>query len=342
MNLKLAIPFALSFLLASCGGPSSIASSSSHGDGSSSGEPSSLSSSSSSAESSSSPSQSSSSSASVPEEGIPGAMEGTWVGASGTRRFELLVTDESLFLNGAEGEIVSPFKTITGGYRGTVDFGGATLIVDYYSSPISGEICVELSDGKENVRLYKDGNAMPPLPSRMEGTWEGVDLFAPEDPAMHELVLGDGAPRLDGISGILWEVDPISYEALLSFGDLQYEVSYVESGSEALLDVYCEETGFQALMEKTAEGEEEGSLLTAPEEMWGTWEGDGHVAIVGEKGLWTFDGATPREVTLKEDGSYYLLLDRASCYLKLREDEEGPYLELTSLQEALNGILRKA
>ena len=175
MNLKLAIPFALSFLLASCGGPSSIASSSSNGDGSSSGEPSSLSSSSSSAESSSSPSQSSSSSASVPVEGIPGAMEGTWVGASGTRRFELLVTDESLFLNGTEGEVVSPFKAITGGYRGTVDFGGAALIVDYCSSPISGEICVELSDGKENIRLYKDGNAMPPLPSRIPQSFRRQD-----------------------------------------------------------------------------------------------------------------------------------------------------------------------
>lgn len=97
---------------------------------------------------------------------MPSAMIGEWVGNDGSAYHELSIGKDGFVLDGDKLEVVEALTLTSTGFRATVLLDNANYILEYYVSPFTGEIYVEMAIIGESsrMRLYKEGSVEDPYP----------------------------------------------------------------------------------------------------------------------------------------------------------------------------------
>ena len=277
----------------------------------------------------------SSSSSIVDETAIPEKMRGTWEGNDGRSFYRLVADEESIVLNGIQGEITKPIQAVDGGYQGEIRFEETTYVLDYYESTFDGSVSLRLQLGTKTIYLYDDGSFHGlTLPEAFHGRWEGVNLADSTDDRLYVIEVDDGHLFFEDTEGTIWTKEDIEETARIEVEGVFYELAILDT----YLSVQSEDETFRALMERDLIPPDppEGTYIPEDSRWFGTWTDETHTLVVTEDGKWTLDGKVAEQVL--EDNSYIILRydienTKRSYHLLLKEQGTELVVEITSLSE---------
>ena len=244
---------------------------------------------------------------------MPSAMIGEWVGNDGSAYHELSIGKDGFVLNGEKLEVVETLTLISTGFRAKVLIDDANYILEYYVSPFTGEIYVEMTmiGGSSGMRLYKEGSVedpYPPLPASWAGTYTGTRPVE-DDTHVYTLVISnDGKASLDGKDVHCLACDQVGAATVL-IEDEEYTLAKL--GDTITLSKTGED--FILMLDKEAEGEQPEPGVYEPEDAsWlGTWTDGTHTLIVNEQWNWSLDGDLADKVWEYESGEIVLQFNGA-------------------------------
>ena len=244
---------------------------------------------------------------------MPSAMIGEWVGNDGSAYHELSIGKDGFVLNGEKLEVVETLTLISTGFRAKVLIDDANYILEYYVSPFTGEIYVEMTmiGGSSGMRLYKKGSVedpYPPLPASWAGTYTGTRPVE-DDTHVYTLVISnDGKASLDGKDVHCLACDQVGAATVL-IEDEEYTLAKI--GDTITLCKTGED--FILMLDKEAEGEQPEPGVYEPEDAsWlGTWTDGTHTLIVNEQWNWSLDGDLADKVWEYESGEIVLQFNGA-------------------------------
>ena len=244
---------------------------------------------------------------------MPSAMIGEWVGNDGSAYHELSIGKDGFVLDGEKLEVVEALTLTSTGFRATVLLDNANYILEYYVSPFTGEIYVEMTMIGESsrMRLYKEGSVedpYPPLPTSWAGTYTGTRPVE-EDTHVYTLVISsEGKATLDGKDVHCLACDQVGAATVLIGGE---EYALAKLGDTITLSKTGED--FTLMLDKEEEGEQPEPGVYDPEDAsWlGTWTDGTHTLIVNEQWNWSLDGDLADKVWKYESGEIVLQFNGA-------------------------------
>ena len=244
---------------------------------------------------------------------MPSSMIGGWVGNDGRAYHELSIGKDGFVLDGEKLEVVETLTLTSTGFRATVLIDDANCILEYYVSPFTGEIYVEMTmiGGSSGMRLYKEGSVedpYPPLPASWAGTYTGTRPVE-EDTHVYTLVISsEGKATLDGKDVHCLACDQVSAATVSIEGE---EYALAKLGDTIALSKTGED--FTLMLDKEEEGEQPEPGVYEPEDAsWlGTWTDGTHTLIVNEQWNWSLDGETADKVWEYESGEIVLQFNGA-------------------------------
>ena len=194
------------------------------------------------------------------------------------------------------------------GFRAKVLIDDANYILEYYVSPFTGEIYVEMTMIGESseMRLYKAGSVedpYPPLPASWAGTYTGTRPVE-DDTHVYTLVISDdGKATFDGKDVHCLACDQVGAATVSIEGE---EYALAKLGDTITLSKTGED--FILMLDKEAEGEQPEPGVYEPEDAsWlGTWTDGAHTLIVNEQWNWSLDGEMADKVWKYESGEIVL------------------------------------
>ena len=239
---------------------------------------------------------------------MPSAMIGEWAGNDGSAYHELSIGKDGFVLDGEKLEVVETLALTSTGFRAKVLLGGANYILEYYVSPFTGEIYIEVTMIGESsgMRLYKEGSVedpYPPLPTSWAGTYTGTRPVE-EDTHVYTLVISsEGKATLDGEDVHCLTCDQVGAATVL-IEDEEYTLAKL--GDTITLSKTGED--FTLMLDKEEEGETAEPGVYEPEDAtWlGTWTDGTHTLIVTEEWNWSLDGEMADKVWEYESGEIVL------------------------------------
>lgn len=239
---------------------------------------------------------------------MPSAMIGEWVGNDGSAYHELSIGKDGFILDGEKLEVVETLTLTSTGFQAKVLIDDANYILEYYVSPFTGEIYVEMTMIGESseMRLYKEGSVedpYPPLPASWAGTYTGTRPVE-EDTHVYTLVISsEGKATLDGKDVHCLACDQVGAATVSIEGE---EYALAKLGDTISLSKTGED--FILMLDKEEEGEQPEPGVYDPEDVsWlGTWTDGTHTLIVNEQWNWSLDGEMADKVWKYESGEIVL------------------------------------
>ena len=239
---------------------------------------------------------------------MPSAMIGEWVGNDGSAYHELSIGKDGFVLDGEKLEVVETLTLTSTGFRAKVLIDDANCILEYYVSPFTGEIYVDMTIIGESgeMRLYKAGSVedpYPPLPASWAGTYTGTRPVE-DDTHVYTLVISsDGKATFDGKDVHCLACDQVGAATVSIEGE---EYGLAKLGDTITLSKTGED--FTLMLDKEAEGEQPEPGVYEPEDAsWlGTWTDGTHTLIVNEQWNWSLDGEMADKVWKYESGEIVL------------------------------------
>ena len=244
---------------------------------------------------------------------MPSAMIGEWVGNDGMAYHELSIGKDGFVLDGEKLEVVETLTLTFTGFRAKVLIDDANCILEYYVSPFTGEIYVEMTMIGESseMRLYKAGSVedpYPPLPASWAGTYTGTRPVE-DDTHVYTLVISsDGKATFDGKDVHCLACDQVGAATVSIEGE---EYALAKLGDTIALSKTGED--FTLMLDKEEEGEQPEPGVYEPEDAsWlGTWTDGTHTLIVNEQWNWSLDGEMADKVWKYESGEIVLQFNGA-------------------------------
>ena len=244
---------------------------------------------------------------------MPPAMIGEWVGNDGMAYHELSIGKDGFVLDGKKLEVVETLTLTSTGFRAKVLIDDANCILEYYVSPFTGEIYVEMTMIGESseMRLYKAGSVedpYPPLPASWAGTYTGTRPVE-DDTHVYTLVISsDGKATFDGKDVHCLACDRVGAATVSIEGE---EYALAKLGDTITLSKTGED--FTLMLDKEEEGEQPEPGVYEPEDAsWlGTWTDGTHTLIVNEQWNWSLDGDLADKVWEYESGEIVLQFNGA-------------------------------
>lgn len=239
---------------------------------------------------------------------MPAAMIGEWVGNDGSAYHELSIGKDGFILDGEKLEVVETLALTSTGFRAKVLIDDANYILEYYVSPFTGEIYVEMTMIGESsgMRLYKEGSAedpYPPLPASWAGTYTGTRPVEDDTHVYTLAISNDGKATFDGQDVHCLTCDQVGAATVSIEGE---EYALAKLGDTITLSKTGED--FTLMLDKEAEGEQPEPGVYEPEDAsWlGTWTDGTHTLIVNEQWNWSLDGEMADKVWEYESGEIVL------------------------------------
>ena len=200
---------------------------------------------------------------------LPDGMIGTWTAEDMGKTYELIVTAESITLNGVEGTGLTAFEEdIYGDLVAHIYFDGVEHSIAYSTS--LGSTATVILDNLETSSLYdypylkkvetEEPGTEPEepelaIPDGYEGTFEGES-----GGVTYTMVISGGTMELNGTVGTLTELTEVSYgwTGKADFGGTIYEIEFSAYNGEPCVSIKCSNPYLYWLtLEKVVTEEEE-------------------------------------------------------------------------------------
>lgn len=292
---------------------------------------------------------------------IPEGMIGTWSATELDKTYELVVTADSITLNGVVGTGLTAFEEDSyGDLVAHIYFDGVEHSIAYSATP--GLTPSVILDNLETSYLYdyptlkkvetEEPGTEPEepvldLPDGMIGTWTAEDMGK-----TYELIVTAESITLNGVEGTgLTAFEEDIYGDLVAhiyFDGVEHSIAYSTSlGSKATIILDNLETSslYDYPYLKKVEVEEPSTELPFPADIVGTWtgedlySGEAMTLVLGEDGTVTYNGTVATNVTTynEETGKFAFTIDGSRYTVTVNYGIGG--LETKLMVSCMDGLM---
>ena len=292
---------------------------------------------------------------------LPDGMIGTWTAEDMGKTYELIVTAESITLNGVEGTGLTAFEEdIYGDLVAHIYFDGVEHSIAYSTS--LGSTATVILDNLETSSLYdypylkkvetEEPDTEPDepaiaIPEGYDGTYKGGS-----GSQTFTIVVEGDTITLNGVEGTITELRDAGYAwtGKVDFGGTVYDIEFSENfDNEPIISIKCSDpylywTTLKKVVD-TTEPEEPSTELPFPADIVGTWTGEdfnsGEVMtlVLGEDGTVTYNGTVATNVTTynEETGKFTFTIDGSRYTVTVNYGVGG--LETKLMVSCMDGLM---
>lgn len=293
---------------------------------------------------------------------IPEGMIGTWSATELGKTYELVVTADTITLNGVEGTGLTAFEEDSyGDLVAHIYFDGVEHSIAYSAG--SGFTPSVILDNLETSSPYdypylKKVEVEEPqpeepdepaiaIPEGYDGTYEGSS----GDQTFTLVVEGDKI-TLNGVEGTITELKDAGYAwtGKVDFGGTVYGIEFSENfDNELIISINCSDPYlYWTTLDKvvdTTEPEEPSTELPFPADIVGTWTGEDLYSgetmtlVLGEDGTVTYNGTVATNVTTynEETGKFTFTIDGSRYSVTVNYGVGG--LETKLMVSCMDGLM---
>ena len=289
---------------------------------------------------------------------IPEGMIGTWSATELDKTYELVVTADSITLNGVVGTGLTAFEEDSyGDLVATIYFDGVEHSIAYSATP--GFTPSVILDNLETSSLYdyptlkkvevEEPDPEVVIPEEMIGTWTGEDGYTG---TAYELVVTADSIALNGVAGTgltAFEEDSNGdLVATIYFDGVEHSVAYSATPGftpSVILDNLETSSLYDYPTLKKVEVEGPSTELPFPADIVGTWTGEDFYSgeamtlVLGEDGTVTYNGTVATNVTTynEETGKFTFTIDGSRYTVTVNYGIGG--LETKLMVSCMDGLM---